>query len=95
MGFSPCKTVMAISLAWAACGGFYMVLIASCACCTCSNGQKHAEILKLGSDSNYWAQVKGLRADAGMCARRRTFFSCLAKKRRQKKATLLPASLPA
>ena len=28
-----------------------------------------------------------------MCARRRTFFSCLAKKRRQKKATLLSASL--
>ncbi len=27
------------------------------------------------------------RAGAGMCARRRTFFSCVAKKRRQKKAT--------
>ena len=26
-------------------------------------------------------------AGAGMCARRRTFFSCVAKKRRQKKAT--------
>ena len=30
---------------------------------------------------------------AGMCARRRTFFSCVAKKRRQKKATPLSASL--
>ena len=28
-----------------------------------------------------------------MCPRRGTFFSCLAKKRRQKKATLLSASL--
>ena len=27
------------------------------------------------------------RAGAGICARRRTFFSCVAKKRRQKKAT--------
>ena len=35
----------------------------------------------------------GSRAGAGMCARRRTYFSCLAKKRRQKKATLLSASL--
>ena len=32
-------------------------------------------------------------AGAGMCARRRTFFSCVAKKRRQKKATPLSASL--
>jgi len=39
--------------------------------------------------------VRGQREGAGMCARRRTFFSCLAKKRRQKKATLLSASLPA
>ena len=30
---------------------------------------------------------------AGMCARRRTFFSCLPKKRRQKKGTPLAASL--
>ena len=28
-----------------------------------------------------------MRPSAGMCARRRTFFSCVAKKRRQKKAT--------
>ncbi len=28
-----------------------------------------------------------------MCPRRGTFFSCLAKKRRQKKATLLSATL--
>ena len=32
------------------------------------------------------------RAGAGICARRRTFFSCLAKKSRQKKATLLSAT---
>ena len=31
--------------------------------------------------------MPGLRAGAGICARRRTFFSCVAKKRRQKKAT--------
>ncbi len=34
-----------------------------------------------------------LRSEAGICARRRTFFSCLAKKRRQKKATPLSVSL--
>ncbi len=34
-----------------------------------------------------------LMPSAGMCARRRTFFSCVAKKRRQKKATPLSASL--
>ena len=33
-----------------------------------------------------------MRPSAGMCARRRTFFSCVAKKRRQKKATPLSAS---
>ncbi|PIF89210.1 hypothetical protein CLU86_0077 [Acidovorax sp. 62] len=33
------------------------------------------------------------RAGAGMCPRRGTFFSCVAKKRRQKKATPLSASL--
>ena len=33
-----------------------------------------------------------LKAEAGMCPRRGTFFSCLAKKRRQKKATPLPAT---
>ena len=34
-----------------------------------------------------------MRPSAGMCPRRRTFFSCVAKKRRQKKATPLSASL--
>ena len=34
-----------------------------------------------------------LRPSAGMCPRRGTFFSCVAKKRRQKKATPLSASL--
>ena len=33
-----------------------------------------------------------MRPSAGMCPRRRTFFSCVAKKRRQKKATPLSAS---
>ena len=33
-----------------------------------------------------------LRPSAGMCPRRGTFFSCVAKKRRQKKATPLSAS---
>ncbi len=33
-----------------------------------------------------------LRPSAGMCPRRGTFFSCVAKKRRQKKATLLSAT---
>ena len=35
----------------------------------------------------WFGRMPGLRAGAGICARRRTFFSCVAKKRRQKKAT--------
>ena len=40
-----------------------------------------------------WGRMPLPRAGAGECARRRTFFSCVAKKRRQKKATPLSASL--
>ena len=46
-----------------------------------------------GADSDFWVVEMVRREDAGICARRRTYFSCLAKKSRQKKATMLSASL--
>ena len=45
------------------------------------------------SAGGLFGSMPWLRPSAGMCPRRGTFFSCVAKKRRQKKATPLSASL--
>jgi len=44
------------------------------------------------SAGGLFGSMPWLRPSAGMCPRRGTFFSCVAKKRRQKKATPLSAS---
>ncbi len=55
------------------------VFVAGCAFCISAGG--------------LFGSMPWLRPSAGMCPRRGTFFSCVAKKRRQKKATPLSASL--